>query len=110
MMTTFKPPKPYKLSKVETLASFESWKHNQLYNLKADPVFKEFLAANKTWQKKGVANRGLTADAGDNGKSAEDKCETLNFMLDQIANWCPFISRTFLVKQCTSLSLIKFIT
>ena len=103
-MTTFKPPKPYKLSKVETLASFESWKHNQLYNLKADPVFKEFLAANKTWQKKGVANRGLTADAGDNGKSAEDKCETLNLMLDQIANWCPFISRTFLVKQCTSLN------
>ena len=25
-------------------------------------------------------------------------------MLDQIANWCPFISRTCLVKQCTSLN------
>ena len=40
VMTTFKPPKQYKLSKVETLASFEAWKHNQLYNLQANPVFK----------------------------------------------------------------------
>ena len=102
MSTTYKPPKPYKLSKTETIASFESWKHNQLYNLQADPVFKAFMASTTTWQKKGVANRGLTADA--DGKTAAEKCQTLNLMLDQIANWCPYISRTFLVKQSTSLN------
>ena len=103
-MTTFKPPKPYKLSKTETIASFEAWKHNQLYNIQADPVFKDFLATTTTWQKKGVANRGLVADTDEGGKSAEVKCATLNLLLDQIANWCPYISRTFLVKQSTSLN------
>ena len=103
-MTTFKPPKPYKLSKTETIASFEAWKHNQLYNLQADPVFKALLASTTTWQKKGVTNRGLTDDTADGGKTAVEKCQTLNLMLDQIANWCPYISRTFLVKQSTSLN------
>ena len=105
-MTTFKPPKPYKLSKVETIASFESWKHNQLYNIQADPVFKAFLARTTAWQVKGVANRGLTADAADatDRKSAEEKCQTLNLLLDQIANWCPYISRTFIVNKSTSLN------
>ena len=103
-MTTFKPPKPYSLRKVETLASFQSWKHNQLYNLQTDPVFKEFLAANTTWQRSGVTNRGLTADTVTGGKTAEVKCQTLNLMLDQIANYCPFISRTFISKQSTSLN------
>ena len=103
-MTTFKPPKPYKLSKTETIASFEAWKHNQLYNLMADPVFKDLMASTTSWSKKGVANRGLVADTAAGGKTAEAKCQTLNLMLDQIANWCPFISRTFLVKQSTSLN------
>ena len=105
-MTTFKPPKSYKLSKVETLASFEAWKHNQIYNLQADPAFQPFTLSTASWQKKSAANRGLTNDAAGtvNGKTAEQKCVTLNLMLDQIANWCPYISRTFLVKQCTSLN------
>ena len=62
------------------------------------------METTKTWQKKGVTNRGLTADTNADGKTAEVKCQNLNLMLDQIANWCPYISRTFLVKQSTSLN------
>ena len=105
-MTTFKPPKPYKLSKTETIASFETWKHNQLYNIQADPVFKAFLAKTTTWQVKSVAHRGFTDDAADvtDRKTAQEKCQTLTLLLDQIANYCPYISRTFLVNKSTSLN------
>ena len=90
-MTTFKAPKPYKLLKVETITSFETWKHNQLYNIQS-----------------AEANRGLTDDAdtiaAPDRKSSVQKCVVLNMLLDQIASWCPFISRTFIVKQSTSLN------
>ena len=62
------------------------------------------MASTTTWQKKGVTDRGLLPDTGEGGKTAAEKCQTLNLMLDQIANWCPYISRTFLVKQSTSLN------
>ena len=104
--TTFKPPKPYKLQKVETVSTFKAWKHNQLYNIKADPTYKAFLAAVTTWRKSGAApNRGMVSDTeGATRQTAAEKCEILNMMLDGIANWCPHISRTFLVKQTTSLN------
>ena len=77
-MSTFKPPKPYKLSKTETIASFEAWKHNQLYNLKMDPIFKTLLDTITTWKKQSSVdpNRGLTDDANDSPdrKTAAQKC------------------------------------
>ena len=36
--------------------------------------------------------------------TAVEKCETLEMILDGIANWCTHISHTSLVKQTTSLS------
>ena len=84
------------------MATFEAWKHNQLYNIRADPVYKAFLAANSTWRKAGrVVNCGMVDDAAEaaNGQSAAEKCEVLTMILEGIANWCPHISRTFIVKQ-----------
>ena len=105
-MSTFRPPKPYKLQKVETVTSFKSWKHNQLYNIRADANYKAFLAKVTTWRKSGSAtNRGMVDDTeGANRQTAAEKCETLNMILEGIANYCPHISRTFLVKQTTSLN------
>ena len=106
-MSSFKPPKPYKLSKVETIVSFEQWKFNQIYNLQMDPNFGPFIANNKEWKKSSSANptRGLIDDTqGENKKTAAEKCNILNLMLDQIASWCPFISRTMIVKQSTSIN------
>ena len=107
-MTTFKPPKPYKLTKIETVASFEAWKHNQKYNIQQDPTFRAFNAKVKTWTMKSSANphRGLVSEpegAADK-KTAAEKLETLELMLDQIANWCPVVTRTILTNLTTSLN------
>ena len=106
-MASFKPPKPYRLSKVETITSFENWKQNQIYNLRLDPNFGPFMAKYTSWKKDSTKNRnrGFEDDtAGDNKKTAAEKMGLLTLMLDQIASWCPYVSRTFIVKQSTSLS------
>ena len=107
-MASFKPPKPYRLSKVETIVSFEQWKFNQIYNLQMDPNFGPFIARNTEWKKQSStnANRGLVDDDAEmaNKKTAAEKCNILTLMLDQIASWCPFISRTMIVKQSISLN------
>ena len=105
-MSTFKCPKPYNLTRNEDLGSFEAWKHNQLYNLQSDPVFKPLIASVKKWNKVSSAdpNRGLVDDTeGANRKTAAEKVITLNLMLDQIANYCPIVGRTFIVKKSTCL-------
>ncbi len=111
-MATFRAPKPFHLKKIETLGSFEAWKHNQIYNIQSDTVFKPLLATVKTWNKVSANDpvRGLVDDADPivetNRKTAAEKVLTLNLMLDQIANYCPTISRTFIVKQSTSLESV----
>ena len=107
--TTFRPPKPYKLTKKETIASFEAWKHNQQYNLRQDPTFRAFNAKVKTWNKKTAADplRGLVDDAAtvtENRKTSAEKLEILELMLDLISDYCPIISRTIIVNQSTSLN------
>ena len=63
------------------------------------------MASVSTWKKEGTAeaNCGLTDDA-DTIAAPDQKCVVLNMLLDQIASWCPFIFRTFIVKQSTSLN------
>ena len=41
--------------------------------------------------------------AGENQKSAEDKCATIDFMLDTIAQFCPKIPHNDIVLECKSL-------
>ena len=41
---------------------------------------------------------------GANKKTAAQKVISLNLMLEQISSWCPYIARTFIVKNSTSLS------
>ena len=107
-MTTFRPPKPTKLTKNESISSFETWKHNQKYNLQQDPMFKSFNAKIKSWNKVSAndPHRGLVDDADGvaDKKTAAEKLEVLQLMLDQIANWCPVISRTIIVNHSTSLN------
>ena len=107
-MTTFRPPKPTKLTKNESISSFETWKHNQKYNLQQDPMFKSFNAKIKSWNKVSAndPNRGLVDDADGvaDKKTAAEKLEVLQLMLDQIANWCPVISLTIIVNHSTSLN------
>ena len=80
-MSTFRPPKPQKLSKTETIASFETWKHNQKYNLQQDPMFKSFNVKVKSWNKVSAGDpyRGLVDDAETvtDKKTAAEKLEVL---------------------------------
>ena len=112
MASTHRAPKQWCLSKVETINSFENWKQNLIYTLSLDSNFAPFLAEGVTWRKKTKAQplRGF-ADDGDSVPTAKrltarQKTNFLELMLGQIANYCPIISRSTLVKNSTSLEFI----
>ena len=112
MASSHRAPKQWCLSKVETINNFENWKQNMLYTLSLDSNFAPFLADGVQWLKKTKAQplRGLEAD-GDSiplarRLTARQKVNFLELMLGQIANYCPIISRSTLVKNSTSLEYI----
>ena len=112
MASTHRAPKQWCLSKVETINSFENWKQNLLYTLSLDSNFAPFLADGVTWLKKPRAQplRGLESDGEavplSRRLTARQKANFLELMLGQIANYCPIISRSTLVKNSTSLEFI----
>ena len=87
------------LGREETITSFESWKGQLIYNLNLDPNFAPFLVAGFTWEKKSRANplRGLTSNQA---------VVNLDLLLTQIANYCPVISRSVIIKSSTSLDSV----
>ena len=112
MASTHRAPKQWCLSKSETINSFENWRQNLLYTLSLDINFAPFLAEGFTWGKKTKANplRGFTDDGTDvaqaNRLTAQQKVNSLELMLGQIANYCPIIARNTLVKNSTSIQSI----
>ena len=109
MASTLRAPKQWSLSKNESINSFENWRQNLLYTLSLDSNFAPFLAEDATWGKKTKSQplRGLTDDGEtipiSRRKTARQKVNFLELMLGQIANYCPVISRTSLVKNSTSI-------
>ena len=87
------------LGREETITSFESWKGQLIYNLNLDPNFAPFLVAGFNWEKKGRSNplRGLTS-----GQAVVN----LDLLLTQIANYCPVISRSTIIKNSTSIESV----
>lgn len=112
MASTHRAPKQWCLTKTETINSFENWKQNLLYTLSLDSNFAPFLAEGFTWQKKSKAQplRGFQSDGESvplaSRRTAQQKANFLELMLGQIANYCPIISRSSLVKSSTSLEFI----
>ena len=112
MASTHRAPKQWCLSKVETINSFENWKQNLIYTLSLDSNFAPFLAEGVTWRKKTKAQplRGFVDDgesvSAAKRLTARQKTNFLELMLGQIANYCPIISRSTLVKNSTSLEFI----
>ena len=111
-MATYKAPKQWKLGKIETLNSFENWKQNQMFNLSLCPNFARFLGDDVTWQKtrSGTAHRGFTNDGAPieqaDRLSAQQKVNYVNIMLEQIACYCPVISRNSIKDDSTSISSV----
>ena len=105
----FAAPKQWTLSENETLNSFEAWKNNLLFSLQLDNRFTAFLANDFTWNKKSrnaADTRGLTADAGENGLTAAQKCIYLEMLLGQVANFAPIISRRQIINDSTSINSV----
>jgi len=63
-MVTQRAPKQWRLTKNETITSFESWRQNLQYTLSHDANFATYLVDEDTWLKKTSTNpvRGFTDD------------------------------------------------
>ena len=112
MANTHRAPKQWCLSKSETINSFENWRQNIVYTLSLDPNFAPFLGEGTQWGKKTRAtpNRGFEDDDQNvpeaQRRTAAQKVTMLEVLLGQIANYCPIISRSTIVKNSTSMENI----
>ena len=108
-MASARAPKQWCLTKVETVNSFENWRQNLQYTLSLDANFAQFLTDGVEWQKKSRANpmRGFVDDDESipvlSRRTAQQKVTQLELMLGQIANYCPVIARSTIVKNSTSI-------
>ena len=108
MTSTPQAPKQWKLTKDETINSFESWRQNLLYGFSQEKIFAPFLET--TWQKKTATNphRGLQDDGSSVPEAkrltATQKNTHLELLLGQIANFCPIVSRSSIIKNSVSLN------
>ena len=106
---SFKPPKQWVLTEKETISSYSSWQSNLLYHLSLNNEFSTFIADAFVWQRKSVANRGLTDDvagAAADRKTAAQKNIQLERMLGIIAQVSPALLRNDIIKKSTSLKWI----
>jgi hypothetical protein len=109
MAAANRAPRQRCLVKDESVNSFESWRQNLLYILSLDENFAPFLVEGSTWKKRtrGDKLRGFVNDpetvTANKRKTAEQKVNMLELMLGQVANYCPVLSRSSIVKNSTSI-------
>ncbi len=107
-----RPPKPWCLTRKETISSFDVWRNNLVYCLSLDANFSPFLAENCVWLKKSTANplRGFTNDPNTvpeaNRRTAIQKDAHCDMMLRLISNYCPVLTPNTIVKASTSLKAL----
>lgn len=112
MASTPRAPKQWRLTKNETVTSFENWRQNLIYTLSLDKNFAPFLVADTWWEKKTKTTpyRGFSDDDENiperNRLTKEQKVNMLELLLGQIANYCPTISRNTIMKNSTSIDQI----
>ena len=99
MANVYRAPKQWCLGKDETVNSFENWKQNIVYSA--------FLVDGVTWGKNTKPDplRGFNdADVSVNSRrTAAQKVTIFEFMLGQIANYCPVLSRNIIVRNSTAV-------
>ena len=103
-----KAPKQEKLTKTETINSFNAWKENLCYMLYLDDNFKPFFADGLIWGKKSAARPSRNfvddADTVQNHQTKEQKCAHLDLMLGQVANYATVISRNQITRDSASFA------
>ena len=106
MAASYRPPKPWTLEDNNvTISAYLNWQSNQKYHLSLNNAFATFIADDFTWSVSSVANRGLTDDGADvlYRKTAVQKNVQLESMLSIIAQFCPSVIRSDVIKKSTSL-------
>ena len=114
-------PKVRTLTSKETISSLETWKSTVIYGLRLNPEFREFLEDSFVWGKKSstyphrqlndVFEKQTIKDDEGNDKEIlvrvqrkEDRAAIVDFLLDQICNYCPNIPRNDITKDCPTLN------
>ena len=94
--------KPWKLTKTETLSSFENWKCVIINSLRHHEVNRHYLASATRWSRKRTSRtRGFVQIV--NGKSATAQTEDLEQMLGMIATYCPVINRNVIIDDSRNI-------
>ena len=114
-------PKARCLQAKETGTTLESWKANIIYGLRLNPDFRQYLNPGVVFGAKNrhYPLRDLTdicerqqEDDGKGGtkevlvivKSRQERCNDVDLMLEQIANYAPNVPRSDIVRDCGSLA------
>ena len=93
-----------------SISEWENWKYSCLYYLHLYAEFKPYLVPDFKFGAKTRLKpfRDLTDDDSE-GKSKDQKCADVDFMLQQIAQYCPKIPHD-IVRECASLEVWQVIT
>ena len=89
---------------LKNVHEFEQWRHSMVFYLRQDEEFKQYLKPDLEFGKKTGSKpyRNCVTDSGDNPKSAEYKCEIIDFLLETIAQYVPLIPQADIL-NCGSL-------
>ena len=114
-------PKVWTLTTSESVSSLEAWKANVLYGLRLNSDFRDYLDdsfefGRKTKQspyrnlqdiyKKEFVTEGDPPEKKEvlvKIKSKEERAVEVELLLEQVANYCPHVPRTDIVKDCGSI-------
>ena len=118
MANLYHGPKVRSLTPKESVSSIEAWKVNVLYGLKLNPDFTEFLAPDYVFGRKTKLNPyrdlvdDVTIDKEKNvrviTRSKQDKATDVDMLLEQIANYCPHVTRYQITRDAESLKEVWY--
>ena len=89
--------------KLSSIGEWDHWKHSVLFQLRQDSDYK--LYTNEAFKFGAKTTLKPLRDlkpsgSGDNAVTAEDKCNIVDMMLQQIAQYCPRIPHNDIVRVC----------
>ena len=103
------PPVRVLETKLKNIQEYEHWKYSVKYHLRLVPEFRPYLEDDFVFGAKSAANphRRLTPLYNDREEvitTAEERCHSVDFMLDTICQFTPKIPHNDIYKDCRSLA------
>ena len=88
---------------LESIADWEKFKYGLLYTLRQDSDVKPFIIEDFEFGAKTEESPNRDLEDDTDGKSAEEKCAIIDFMLETIHQFTPKIPHDDIVLECKSL-------